>query len=143
MTSTLISQTVRRLHALLKVRGSSVELLATTTSTVNQSDGLSKGSVARETPRRDSVAAQTDSIRNHRRLTRAELMTMTVAHDVSRRSTATPQGTGGLALEDRFEVLKEIGDGSFGSVVLARVRSAGGNVARRGTVVGVVEIGQM
>jgi meiosis induction protein kinase IME2/SME1 len=31
--------------------------------------------------------------------------------------------------------LKEIGDGSFGSVVLARVRSAGSSVARRGTVV--------
>ena len=40
-----------------------------------------------------------------------------------------------MALEDRFEVLKEIGDGSFGSVVLARVRTAGANVARRGTVV--------
>ena len=60
---------------------------------------------------------------------------MTVTHDLSRRSTATPQGTNGMALEDRFEVLKEIGDGSFGSVVLARVRSAGANVARRGTVV--------
>jgi hypothetical protein len=32
-------------------------------------------------------------------------------------------------------VLKDIGDGSFGSVVLARVRSAGSSVARRGTVV--------
>jgi meiosis induction protein kinase IME2/SME1 len=40
-----------------------------------------------------------------------------------------------MSLEDRFEVLKEIGDGSFGSVVLARVRTAGANVARRGTVV--------
>lgn len=40
-----------------------------------------------------------------------------------------------MALEDRFEVLKEIGDGSFGSVVLARVRTAGANVARRGSVV--------
>lgn len=40
-----------------------------------------------------------------------------------------------VALEDRFEVLKEIGDGSFGSVVLARVRAAGSSVARRGTVV--------
>ena len=40
-----------------------------------------------------------------------------------------------MALEDRFEVLKEIGDGSFGSVVLARVRTAGASVARRGTVV--------
>jgi meiosis induction protein kinase IME2/SME1 len=40
-----------------------------------------------------------------------------------------------VALEDRFEVLKEIGDGSFGSVVLARVRAAGSSVARRNTVV--------
>ena len=38
-------------------------------------------------------------------------------------------------LEDKFEVLKEIGDGSFGSVVLARVRTAGSQVARRGTMV--------
>ena len=38
-------------------------------------------------------------------------------------------------LEDRFEVLKEIGDGSFGSVVLARTRTAGSTVARRGTLV--------
>ncbi|CRK22773.1 hypothetical protein BN1723_012773, partial [Verticillium longisporum] len=42
-----------------------------------------------------------------------------------------------VALEDRFEVLKEIGDGSFGSVALARVRSAGAHVARRGTVVAI------
>lgn len=41
------------------------------------------------------------------------------------------------ALEDRFEVLKDIGDGSFGSVVLARVRSAGSNIARRGTVIAI------
>ena len=32
-------------------------------------------------------------------------------------------------------MLKDIGDGSFGSVVLARVRTAGATVARRGTVV--------
>lgn len=38
-------------------------------------------------------------------------------------------------LEDRFEVIKEIGDGSFGSVALARVRSGGTSVARRGTMV--------
>jgi meiosis induction protein kinase IME2/SME1 len=43
-----------------------------------------------------------------------------------------------MALEDRFEVLKEIGDGSFGSVVLARVRTAGASVARRGTVVSTI-----
>lgn len=40
-----------------------------------------------------------------------------------------------LPLEERFEVIKEIGDGSFGSVALARVRGAGANVARRGTMV--------
>lgn len=45
--------------------------------------------------------------------------------------------TSGLALEDRFEILKEIGDGSFGSVALARVRTAGSNVARRGTVIAI------
>lgn len=56
---------------------------------------------------------------------------MTVATDVSRRTSAHAN----LALEDRFEVLKEIGDGSFGNVVLARVRTAGASVARRGTVV--------
>lgn len=47
----------------------------------------------------------------------------------------TVSHTNALALEDRFEVLKDIGDGSFGSVVLARVRTAGSSVARRGTVV--------
>ena len=40
-----------------------------------------------------------------------------------------------MALEDRFERVKEIGDGSFGVVELARVRTAGSNVARRGTMV--------
>lgn len=39
------------------------------------------------------------------------------------------------ALEDRFEVIKDIGDGSFGSVALARVRANGSNVARRNTMV--------
>ena len=38
-------------------------------------------------------------------------------------------------LEDKFEILKDIGDGSFGSVVLARVRSAGAHIARRGSFV--------
>ena len=38
-------------------------------------------------------------------------------------------------LEDRFELLKDIGDGSFGSVALARVRTAGSQIARRGTLV--------
>ena len=62
---------------------------------------------------------------------------MTVAYDLTRRGSSTPQGAAGRALEDRFEVLKDIGDGSFGSVVLARVRSAGADVARRGTVVSI------
>jgi meiosis induction protein kinase IME2/SME1 len=39
------------------------------------------------------------------------------------------------ALEDRFEVIKDIGDGSFGSVALARVRANGSSVARRNTMV--------
>ncbi|KAI0018271.1 protein kinase-like domain-containing protein [Xylariomycetidae sp. FL0641] len=56
---------------------------------------------------------------------------MTVAHDLTHRGSST------MALEDRFEVLKEIGDGSFGSVALARVRTAGASVARRGTVVAI------
>jgi meiosis induction protein kinase IME2/SME1 len=60
---------------------------------------------------------------------------MTVGYDLAHRGSSTIQGANGSALEDRFEVLKDIGDGSFGSVVLARVRSAGSNVARRGTVV--------
>ncbi|KAI1846447.1 hypothetical protein JX265_005029 [Neoarthrinium moseri] len=62
---------------------------------------------------------------------------MTVAHDLTHRGSFTPHSSAGMALEDRFEVLKEIGDGSFGSVVLARVRSAGASVARRGTVVAI------
>lgn len=41
------------------------------------------------------------------------------------------------SLEDRFEVIKEIGDGSFGSVALGRVRTAGAHIARRGTLVSV------
>lgn len=39
------------------------------------------------------------------------------------------------SLEDRFEVIKEIGDGSFGSVALARVRANGASVARRNSMV--------
>ncbi|EXJ82614.1 CMGC/RCK/MAK protein kinase [Capronia epimyces CBS 606.96] len=41
------------------------------------------------------------------------------------------------ALEDRFEVIREIGDGSFGSVALARVRANGASVARRNTMVAI------
>ncbi|EHY60347.1 Serine/threonine protein kinase [Exophiala dermatitidis] len=42
-----------------------------------------------------------------------------------------------VALEDRFEVIREIGDGSFGSVALARVRANGASVARRNTMVAI------
>ncbi len=61
------------------------------------------------------------------------MVNMTVTHEPHRGSST--QGAAGFALEDRFEVLKDIGDGSFGSVALARVRTAGAGVARRGTVV--------
>ncbi|GAP83831.1 putative CMGC RCK MAK protein kinase [Rosellinia necatrix] len=62
---------------------------------------------------------------------------MAVAHDLAHRRASTPQGTTPMALGDRFEVLKDIGDGSFGSVCLARVRTAGASVARRGTVIAI------
>lgn len=61
---------------------------------------------------------------------------MTVVYDASYRPAwPTQTSPTALCLEDKFEVLKEIGDGSFGSVALARVRSAGANIARRGTLV--------
>ena len=40
-----------------------------------------------------------------------------------------------MGLEDKFEIVKEIGDGSFGSVCLGRTRSAGAHLVRRGTMV--------
>lgn len=59
---------------------------------------------------------------------------MTVPHDYQLRRSSN--GTmSAVCLEDKFEVLKDIGDGSFGSVVLARVRTAGAHIARRGSVV--------
>lgn len=42
-------------------------------------------------------------------------------------------------LEDKFEIIKEVGDGSFGSVALARVRTNGAHIARRGTMVRVID----
>lgn len=57
---------------------------------------------------------------------------MTVSIETPTRATAP---TSVATLEDRFDILKEIGDGSFGSVAVARVRTAGSNVARRGTMV--------
>ena len=61
---------------------------------------------------------------------------MTVTVDCMPRSASQAV----VSLEDRFEVIKEIGDGSFGSVVLARVRGAGASVARRGTMVGPMRV---
>lgn len=59
---------------------------------------------------------------------------MTVNHEFPPRGSSTgPMSM--TCLEDRFEVLKDIGDGSFGSVALARVRNAGAHIARRGTLV--------
>jgi meiosis induction protein kinase IME2/SME1 len=60
-------------------------------------------------------------------------MTAAVESTYHRGWSQTAQGV--LCLEEKFEILKEIGDGSFGSVALARVRSAGAHVARRGTLV--------
>jgi meiosis induction protein kinase IME2/SME1 len=57
---------------------------------------------------------------------------MTVTYEYPSRGL-TP--TSMASLTDRFEVMKEVGDGSFGSVAVARVRTAGSNVARRGTLV--------
>ena len=55
-------------------------------------------------------------------------------HDFSHRSSSHgPMNS--ACLEDKFEIIKDIGDGSFGSVALARVRSAGSHIARRGTMV--------
>ncbi|RLL98557.1 hypothetical protein CFD26_106780 [Aspergillus turcosus] len=60
---------------------------------------------------------------------------MTVSYDYP--SSRVPAATSMATLEDRFEVIKEVGDGSFGSVAVARVRTAGSNVARRGTMVAI------
>ncbi|TGZ81283.1 kinase-like protein [Ascodesmis nigricans] len=54
--------------------------------------------------------------------------------------TNTPLGqtsASTLPLTDRFEIIKEVGDGSFGSVALAKVRSAGTNVGKRGSMVAI------
>ncbi|KAF9892127.1 hypothetical protein FE257_002533 [Aspergillus nanangensis] len=60
-------------------------------------------------------------------------MTVCYDHPTSRSVASTSMAT----LEDRFEVIKEVGDGSFGSVAVARVRTAGSNIARRGTMVAI------
>ena len=60
---------------------------------------------------------------------------MTIVHDASHRGWSQGSTHGATTLQDKYEPLKEIGDGSFGSVALARVRGAGSHVARRGTLV--------
>ncbi|KAJ5720506.1 uncharacterized protein N7483_008440 [Penicillium malachiteum] len=59
---------------------------------------------------------------------------MTVTYDSPSRG---PTNTSMATLEDRFQVIKEVGDGSFGSVAVARVRTAGSHIARRGTMVAI------
>lgn len=59
---------------------------------------------------------------------------MTVAYDMSYRGWSSGSQAA-VCLEDKFEILKDIGDGSFGSVALGRTRSAGAHVVRRGTLV--------
>lgn len=61
---------------------------------------------------------------------------MAVTHENVPRLAATGS-LSAMCLEDKFELIKEIGDGSFGSVALARVRTAGAHIARRGTMVSV------
>lgn len=63
---------------------------------------------------------------------------MAVTHEYPARM-ATNGSLSAMCLEDKFELLKEIGDGSFGSVALARVRTAGAHIARRGTMVSVTQ----
>jgi meiosis induction protein kinase IME2/SME1 len=60
---------------------------------------------------------------------------MTVAFEYPHRVPSMPMTPQAMMLEDRFEVIKDIGDGSFGSVALARVRTAGAHIAKRGTMV--------
>ncbi|KAL1306826.1 hypothetical protein AAFC00_005482 [Neodothiora populina] len=62
---------------------------------------------------------------------------MTVAIDTSFRGWTSHPAPPSMTLDDKFEVLKDIGDGSFGSVVLARTRSAGAHLVRRNTLVAI------
>jgi meiosis induction protein kinase IME2/SME1 len=59
---------------------------------------------------------------------------MTVMYETQRPWPQAPMSQA-LGLDDKFEVIREIGDGSFGSVSLARVRTAGATIAKRGTMV--------
>ncbi|KAI5369935.1 Putative serine/threonine-protein kinase, active [Septoria linicola] len=61
---------------------------------------------------------------------------MTVAYDMSYRGWSSGSQSA-VCLEDKFEILKDIGDGSFGSVTLGRTRGAGAHIVRRGTLVAI------
>ncbi|KAK4508075.1 hypothetical protein PRZ48_001812 [Zasmidium cellare] len=61
---------------------------------------------------------------------------MTVAYDMSYRGWSSSSQSA-ACLEDKFEIIKDIGDGSFGSVSLGRTRSAGAHIVRRGTMVAI------
>ncbi|KAM0696802.1 hypothetical protein Q7P36_002873 [Cladosporium allicinum] len=61
---------------------------------------------------------------------------MTVTYDTSSRGWSS-NSQQSLCLEDKYEVIKDIGDGSFGSVTLGRTRSAGAQNVRRGTMVAI------
>jgi len=63
---------------------------------------------------------------------------MTVTYDNSGRGWAS-NSQQPLCLEDKYEVIKDIGDGSFGSVTLGRTRSAGAQNVRRGTMVSLAQ----
>lgn len=60
---------------------------------------------------------------------------MALGYEHPPRGSSYGQPLSSTCLEDKFELIKEIGDGSFGSVALARVRTAGAHIARRGTLV--------
>lgn len=61
---------------------------------------------------------------------------MPVTYD--QRGWSSESAHSGQCLSDKFEVIKEIGDGSFGSVALARVRAGGAHIARRNTMVSMI-----
>lgn len=61
-------------------------------------------------------------------------MTVTAMYESSSQRSWAPGINSLVCLEDKYEVIKEVGDGSFGSVALARVRSSN-TVARRNTMV--------
>lgn len=64
---------------------------------------------------------------------------MTVAYDTYRGWSRDSHSSSVLCLDDKYEVMKDIGDGSFGSVVLARTRSGGAHIAKRGTLVSMTQ----